>query len=38
LNDSQIQIKEAITLDRHAFEESRKKEYLKFVQELKSTL
>ena len=38
LNDSQIQIKEAITLDRHAFEESRKKEYIKLVQELKSTL
>ena len=38
LNESQIQIKQAITSDRHVFEESRKKEYLKFVQELKSTL
>ena len=38
LNESQIQIKQAITSDRHVFEETRKKEYLKFVQELRSSL
>jgi len=38
LNESQIQIKQAITSDRNLFEESRKKQYLKFVQELKSSL
>jgi len=38
LNESQIQIKQAITSDRHVFEETRKKEYLEFVQELKSSL
>ena len=38
LNESQIQIKQAITSDRNVFEETRKKEYLKFVQELRSSL
>mgnify|MGYP001349076741 FL=1 len=37
LNESQIKIKQAITSDRNLFEESRKKEYLNFIQELKSS-
>ena len=38
LNESQIKIKQAITSDRNLFEETKKNEYLNFIQELKSSL
>jgi len=36
LNESQINIKNAITSDHHLFEEERKNEYLNFIKELKN--
>ena len=36
LNESQINIKNAITSDHHLFEEERKNEYLNFIKDLKN--